>query len=188
MRSLTSAAAAALSGASVSIVQLVEILTTPPIYLNSSAVTIQVGSTLYYGIGTLGSVDTIKDTPGGSQSLTLSLSGIPSDLLAVALQENVRGAVTRVYLGVFDPATGSMLDMPLVFSGFLDQTPIEHGNSTGTIPAIAIHRGETFARPKPFRNTDGDQQAAYPGDTSRRYVVAQSQHQDIWPSAAYLRR
>lgn len=188
MRTLSVAAAAALAGRNPSIIQLLQILTTPPIYLNSSAVTIEAGGLLYYGIGTLGSIDTIKDTPGGSQSLTLTLSGIPSDLLAVALQENVRGAVVRVHLGVYDPTTQVMLDMPLVFTGFIDQTPIEHGASTSTIPAIAMHRGETFARPKPFRNTDGDQQAAYPGDTSRRYVVAQSQHQDIWPSAAYLRR
>jgi hypothetical protein len=48
-----------------------------------------------------------------------------------------------------------------------------------------------FARPKPFKYSDADQQRYVsvdsPGveDTSMRFTVSQAMHQDIWPAAAY---
>jgi hypothetical protein len=93
-----------------------------------------------------------------------------------------------VRLAVLDPATQAVLDAPIVFTGTLDQMPINHGAQTSTIGVTAIHRGETYRRPKPLRYTDGDQQLLHSGDTCMRYVISQSQVQDVWPAASYFRQ
>ena len=89
------------------------------------------------------------------------------------------------------PTIGSahaVLDSPTVWAGTLDQMPISRGVNTSTIGVTALHRGATFRNPKPLRYTDSDQQQVSAGDTSMRYVVSQSQHQDIWPAASFFRQ
>lgn len=188
MRTLTVAAQAVLSGPVVPMVLLVEMGYTPtPIALASGAASIQVGATLYTGAGALGSVEPIKDVPGDAAGLRFSLSGVPSDHIALALAETTRGVACTVRLAVLDPDTHAVVDSPTVWTGNLDQMPISLGASA-SIGVTALHRGQTFRRPKPLRYTDGDQQALYAGDTSMRYVLSQSQHKDIWPAAAFFQQ
>ena len=82
----------------------------------------------------------------------------------------------------------ALVDAPLVWAGTLDQMPISRGAQTSTIGVTALHRGVTFRMPKPLRYTDNDQQVLVPGDTGLRYVLSQSQHQDIWPAASFFRQ
>lgn len=188
MRSISSPARAVLSGPVVPMAVLVDMAFSPPVSLASSAVSIQVGPTLYLGAGSLGAVESITDAPGDGQGLRFTLSGVPSDNLALAMQEDARGRSCTVKLAVLDPITHAVLDSPTVWAGTLDQLPISRGVSSSTIGVTALHRGSTFRNPKPLRYTDSDQQQVSDGDTSMRYVVSQSQHEDIWPAASFFRQ
>ena len=188
MRSISGPAATVLAGGVVPMALLLTIGTTPAIRLNSSAVTIQWGSDLFYGIGTLGAVDSVRDTPRETQPLRFTLSAVPSDVLALALSESIKGASVTLWLAILDPTSHAIVDVPQLFTGSVDQMPISRSGSEATVAVTASHRGDTFRRPKPLRNTDGDQQKLVPGDTSRRFVVSQSQVQDVWPAASFFRR
>lgn len=187
MRSLTTAARNALMGSSVPVAMLMELLTTPAVRLCSASASLTVGADTYLGQGSLGGVEAVVDSAGGGQALRFALSGVPSDLIALALSEDVRGKVVNLRLAVLDPATHAVLDSPLLRPGAVDQMVINHGPETSTIGVTSVHRSETFRRPKPLRYTDNDQQLVESGDTSMRYIVSQAQVQDVWPAASYFR-
>lgn len=187
MRSLSAPERTALASGAVGLAVLVDLGFTPPVRLCSGSVTLQVGADLYFGTGVLGAMEAVSDEVQGTQQLRFSISGVPSESLALALGEQVRGTACTVRLAILDAETHALLGTQLIFAGELDQMPISHGAETSTVGVIAVHRGETYRRPKPLRYTDNDQQLISPGDTSCRYVLSQSQVQDVWPSAAFLR-
>ena len=188
MRTLTTEAQAVLAGPVVPMALVVSMAFDTPVNLCSSAASIQVGATLYTGAGSLGGVEPVRDVPSDSQGLRFTLSGVPSDSISLALQEDSRGRAIVVKLAVLNPDDHAVVDSPTLWTGTLDQLPISRGPATSTVGVTALHRGQTFRRPKPLRYTDGDQQQLYSGDTSMRYVVSQSQHQDIWPAASFFKR
>ena len=188
MRVVDPAASAVLSGPVVPMALLVELGFAPVIRLCSGSVAITYAGNLYFGTGTLGAVEAVVDQVQSTTGLRFTLSGVPSDSLALALGEDVRGKSCTLRLAVLHPASHAVVDAPVVFTGTLDQMPITHGAETCTIGVVAMHRGDTFRRPKPLRYTDGDQQRLYPGDTSLRYVLSQSQVQDVWPAASFYRQ
>lgn len=188
MRTIDSAAQAVLDGGSAPLVLFVEMLLTAPLRLNTSAVNIDWNGHTWAGAGALGSIEEIADEAGKQQGLRFTLSGVPSTLLAVALQEPIRNKPCTLWLGVLSPTTHAVLDAPQVWAGTLDQMPITQTGDTCTIAVTAEHPGATFARPKPLRYTDADQQRLYTGDTCLRFVVSQANHQDVWPAASFFRR
>ncbi len=188
MRTLTAGAAAALASGRVALALLVRIGTTPPVLLNTTPLGLQVGSDLYLGAASLGSVDVVAERPGAGQALQFTLSPLPTENLSLALQEDTRGKSVLLQLAVLDADTFAVLDTPACWSGVIDQMSITFEGATGTITVAAVHRGETFRRPKPLRYTDGDQRRLYPGDTSLRYVLSQAQVQDVWPAGGFFRQ
>lgn len=188
MRTFAAPAATVLAGPVVPLVMLVELGFSPGIRLCSGSVTVSYGGNNYAGTGTLGAVEAVTDEVQSTAGLRFTLSGVPSESIALALGETVRGTPCTLRMAVLDPVTHAVLDAPPLFTGTLDQMPITHGQDTCTIGVVAIHRGETYRRPKPLRYTDGDQQRLFTGDTSLRYVLSQSQAQDVWPAAGLFRQ
>lgn len=189
MRSISTGSQTALaSNDAPTLIFLVEMMTTPPVRLNSTNSPLTYNGFTYDGAGLLGSIEAVTDSPGDTQGIKLGLSGVTSTAVAYALADEIRGARTTLSLAVLHPTTRAVADNVQLFSGTLDQMPIAYGPESSDIGVTVIHRGETFSRPKPLRNTDADQQKLYPGDTSRRFVVSQSQKQDVWPAASFYRR
>jgi hypothetical protein len=188
MRSVAAPAQAVLAGPVVPMALLLDLAFDPPVRLCTGSVAISWAGNLYWGTGTLGAVEAVTDEVQSTQGLRFTLSGVPLDSIALALSEQVRGTGCVLRLVVLDPTTHAVLDAPVIFTGTLDSMPITHGAEDCTIGVVAVHRGDTFRRPKPLRYTDGDQQRLHPGDTSLRYVLSQAQVQDRWPAAAYFRQ
>ena len=188
MRSVSPAAQAVLAGPVVPMCLLLEMSFTPVVRLCSAPISIEWAGNVFAGAGSLGAVEEVRDEVQSTTGLRFTLSGVPLDSIALALSEQVRGTPMQLRLAVLDPTTHAVLDAPLLFTGTLDVMTITHGADDCTIGVSAIHRGDTFRRPKPLRYTDGDQQRLHPGDTSMRYVLAQSQAQDVWPAAAFFRQ
>lgn len=188
MRTVAAPAQAVLAGPVVPLCLLLELGFSPAVRLCTGSVAIEWAGQLYYGTGTLGAVDVVSDEVQSTTGLRFTLSGVPSDSIALALGETVRGTSCVLRLVVLDPTTHAVLDAPIVFTGVLDTMPITHGAEDCTIGVVAIHRGDTYRRPKPLRYTDGDQQRLHSGDTSMRYVLSQAQVQDQWPAASYFRQ
>jgi hypothetical protein len=181
------APALAVLGNRLAMAQLVAMDLTVPIYVTTSRDSIDWGGHTYVG-GRQTAIDSIKDQGGEVQGLSFQLSGVPNDLLAIALAEPIQGKAVRVYTAIMDADTLAILDVQPSWAGTLDQMPITQGIETSVITVTAEHRGIAFARPKGIRYTDGDQQALVPGDLSLEFIVAQASHQDVWPSAAFFRQ
>lgn len=188
MRTINAGALAVLAGAAAPVVMFVDMQLSSPLRLNTSNVTINWNGYDWTGTGTLGSIEEIDDTPAEQKSIRFSLSGVPTALLSVALQEAVRNKACTMYLAILDPTTQSVVDVVQAWAGTLDQMPITQTGDTCTISAVAEHAGATFSRPKPLRYTDADQQKLYTGDTSLRFVTSQANHQDTWPAASFFRQ
>ena len=187
MRSIPTTPASWL-GNRLGLVLLVEMqLTSAPLYAATCPVDIEYNGNTYLG-GRQVAIDEVKDQGGEVQALSFTLSGVPSELLAVALAENIQGRPVYVSAALLDPDTMAIGAVLPLWSGQLDQMPVRHGGETSVITVTAEHRGIAFARPKPLRYTDADQRRLFAGDRSLEYLISQSQHQDIWPAAAFFRQ
>lgn len=185
MRTIAPAALAALARGS--IVQLIELDTTVPIFVTTASVDIDWSGHTYIGRRAVGA-DSIKDQGGEIIGLRFSLSGVNLDTLAIALAEPVQGKAIRVRTAILDPDTHAILDVSLSWAGTMDQMPIQQTPATAVIGVTAEHRGIAFSRPKGLRYTDADQQYLFPGDKCLEFIASQSQHQDVWPAASFFRQ
>ncbi len=186
MRTL-STAGAALLGKQSALTLLVELQLSTSIYVNTSAVDIEWGGHTYIG-GRSVSIEPVNDQGGEMQQLRFSLSGVPSEYVALALAEPIQGKRVIVSTALMSADTNVITDVLRLWTGTLDQMPIKHGPQTSTISVTAEHRGIAFSRPKGVRYSDADQRRAHSGDRALEYLVDQSTHQDVWPSAAYGRQ
>lgn len=188
MRDLLAGAETIISGGDVPMVLFLELGYSPPTRLNSSDSTIDWNGHLWTGAGSMGGVSSTKDTSGEIAGLKFILSGVPSENIALALGESARGKSCKFWCAILDPDTREVVDAILMFQGELDQLPINLEGTKSTIGVTAVHIGALFRRPRPFAQTASMQQQLYPGDTSRRFLVSQANHQDVWPAASYFRQ
>ena len=188
MRTIAAPAQAVLNGAVCPLVLLDEMLLSSPVRLCSAPFPVVHGGNTFDGVGTFGTIEEVADSPGDNRALRFTLSGVPAEALALAMGEDIRNKPVNLWLSVLDPTTHAVLDAPSLWAGTLDQMPIRLGEGTSTISVTAIHRGETFARPKPVRYTDVDQQRLFPGDTSHRFVTSQANQKVVWPASTYFHR
>lgn len=109
-----------------------------------------------------------------------NLSGIPSELISVALSEPYQGRVVEIYLGAFDASGVIVTDPCKLFSGRLDVMEVSPGVPTATILVSAENRLIDLERPRVRRYTNEDQQNDYPGDKGMEYVASLQEKQVIW--------
>jgi hypothetical protein len=188
MRDIDSAAEDTLSTGLVTAAYLVEMELTETLRLATTPHDIEFDGETYIA-GNLVDIQPVKDTQG-TEALQFSLSGANGSLVTIARGEPIKGKAIRLREAFFDPATHELLDAPIVWAGTLDQMPIKVGADDGvsaTIGVTAQHRGVTFARPKPLRYTDADQQRLHPGDTCMRFINSQAGQRLVWPAASYFR-
>jgi hypothetical protein len=184
MRALASGAITALAASQVAAVLLIDMGFSPAIYVASSAVPIVWGGNTYLGAGPLGAVETVRDSAGDAQALQFSLSGVPTENLALALGQSARNKTCTVRLAVLNADTHAIEDVSTLGVFMLDQLTI----NGSTIAVSAFPMSRVFARLKTVRYTDGDQQRISAGDKALEYLNSQSTTQDVWPASSWGRR
>jgi hypothetical protein len=184
VRALTAGAIAALSAAQVPVILLVEMGFSPVLRMATSAVDIVWSGNTYLRTGNLGAVEVIRDTAGEAQALQFSLSGVPSENIALALGTSARNKTCVVRLAILNEATHAIEDVSTVGNYELDQLSI----AGSTISVTAVPKSRVFARSKPLRYTDADQQKVSAGDRSLEMIVSQATGEIIWPAASWGRQ
>jgi hypothetical protein len=177
--------AIAVLGNRLGLTQLIQMDTTDTLYITTAAMDIMWLGNTFIGGKAIGATS-IKDQGGTVVGLQFSLSGVQNDTLAIALAEPIQGKRVQVWTAILDPDTQTILDASLTWAGTLDQMPIQQAGGNAIVNVTAEHRGIAFARAKGKAYTDGDQQAMFPGDKCLQFIVAQSQHQDVWPAASFF--
>lgn len=157
------------------------------LYATSAPIDIEWDGNTYLGGRQVG-VEEVKDQGGEVQGLRFSLSGVPSEMVSLALSESLQGRSVVLRAALLDPDTQAIGQVLQLWAGTMDQMPVKHGPETSAITVTAEHLGMRFARPKPLRYSDSDQRRLYPADRSLEYLVQQAQHQDVWPSAEFFKQ
>jgi hypothetical protein len=112
--------------------------------------------------------------------VTVTISGIPSAAISLALGESYHGRAARVLLGVFDPVGGALLATQPVFAGRMDVLSINEAAETADVSVSIENRLIDLERPRVVLYTDETQQRLFPGDVSLQYVPALVDAQIRW--------
>jgi hypothetical protein len=146
----------------------------------------------WIGSGNLLSISDIEETlEMAVKGATVSLSGIPSEVLSLALSEPYQGRVCNIYFGTFKTSTsllkedsdyillqdGSQILIDTardafneIFSGYMDQMNIEEEADSSRIELTVENKLVDLERARVARYTSGYQKSLYPSDKGFDFV------------------
>jgi hypothetical protein len=126
----------------------------------------------YLGVGVFGSISTVGETNTvEAQGISITLSGIPTDLFTTNMTDLSSGGTASIYLGFFNNTAGGLIGTPIpVYMGLLDQPSIEVAGDKVSITIAVENRLTDLNRSRGGRYTDADQRSRYPNDGSFRWV------------------
>jgi len=150
-----------------------------------------VDGTEWAGAGTLLNISTVEETSElAVKGATITLTGIPSEIISLALSQPYQGRVCNIYFGTF--TTGNILQensdyillqdgtrievqstsqgFNSIFSGYMDQMNIAEGADTSTIELSVENKLIDLERARVARFTSGYQKSIYPGDLGLDFV------------------
>lgn len=120
----------------------------------------------WIGAGTLLEVSAIEETAEMAvKGATLTLSGVPSEVLSLALSEPYQGRVCNIYFGVRGENVFNQL-----FSGYMDMMNIDDSAETSTIELKVENRLIDLERARVARYTKYYQKSVYPNDDGLNFI------------------
>ena len=124
-------------------------------------------SNTYTGVGDLAGISTLEETiEGRVNKVTLSLSGVKTSLISIALNDDYRWRKGTIFKAFIDDQN-AVIDTPHIrFQGWMDSMRITLGKETSIIHLTLTSRVAVWehAHDNP-RWDDSDQQLRRPGDT-----------------------
>lgn len=135
----------------------------------------------YLGVGDFGQLSTITESSEvEAQGMSLTLSGIPTELIGDVQSTVVYGSKAYVYLGFLD-SNGQLIPDPIpAFIGLVDAPAIEIGTDKSTIVISVESRLADLNRARGGRYTMQDQKSRYPSDTSFDRIAWLQDHEFNW--------
>lgn len=155
----------------------------------------------WVGSGSLLNIDTVEETTEiAAKGATITLSGVSSTALSLALSEPYQGRVCNIYFGMFvrgkllqesssylllEDGSKIILDdgktsLTSIFSGYMDQMNIEEGPETSTIQLLVENRLVDLERSRVARFTSSYQKSVYPGDKGLDFVESLQDKEIVW--------
>lgn len=141
----------------------------------------------YTGTGSLCGISEVTEEPGvKSNSITLTISGVKPEVVALALGAKYINRRCWVYLQCLDEQDRPITATPyLLFRGSLDNIEGVKGNAASFKISVKSRLAD-WERPRKLRYTDADQQKLYPGDKGMEFIPQLSERILVWPKAAFL--
>jgi hypothetical protein len=137
----------------------------------------------WLGTGNLLQISAIEENAETvAAGAVISLSGVPVELISLALNSIRQGANGKIYLG-FLSNNAVVADPLLVFEGKLDVAYIEEDGETATVSISYESRLIDLQKPRESRYTDKDQQQVYPGDRGFEFVPSLQEKTLNWGRA-----
>lgn len=163
----------------------------------------------YYGTGVMLDISAVEETTQMAvKGASLTLSGVPSEVISLALTEAYQGRTCDIYFGLFQ--RGYILDedstasseiyilqedggrvfleenktsLTEVFTGYMDQMNIQEGPESSTIELTVENRLIDLERPRVGRFTSEYQKSIYPTDKGFDFVESLQDLQLNWGRA-----
>lgn len=181
MRDLSAGMQTAVAASEVAPVLLFEgVFKNSTVYAWSGFGTIVWDGKAWTGTGTLLSVSEVSENSDtAATGATVTLNGVPSPLISLALAECKQGAVGKVYFGVLE--NGAILADPIVmFEGKLDVPTIDEDAEFSSITITYESRLINLERPRVTRYTKEDQIRLFAGDKGFDYVPSIQEQRITW--------
>lgn len=180
-RTLTAGVQAAIASAQMTTLMFVELnFASGYLRLTTAGHDVAWNGYTWTGVGLLGAVDAIsEDAALQANGIRLTLSGVDSAIIAIALQEAYQGRAAKIWLAFVSDVGAIIADPLLVFVGRMDTMQVEDGEMATVILNLENELA-AWDRPKIRRFTDADQQAEYPGDLGCQFVSEAAQRTVSW--------
>ena len=134
----------------------------------------------WQGVGDLGNISTIEETVETiAKGVDITLNGIPSELIAIALGEYYQGRACNIYLG-FVNSSGDVIDNILLGGYYMDVMILDDVIDQASITIKAESKLRRLTEASNRRYTDRDQNIDYPGDTGFQYVPGLQDKIIVW--------
>lgn len=156
----------------------------------------------YLGAGQLINISSVEETTEiEAKGATITMSGIPSSFLSLALSEPYQGRECRIYFGMFFRGneistqggdiitTQDLFEFTIedgtkyfieIFSGELDQMNISEEANTSTVAVTAENVMIKLERPVVRRFTNEDQKSRFPNDKGLEFVADLQDKEIFW--------
>lgn len=135
----------------------------------------------YQGAGELLAISEISETSSiSAEGVQVSLSGVDSSILSLAMTEDYVGRPLTIYLGFFDEDESLVNTAFTLFQGYIDAMPISDDGSTCTISCSVESRLRDLFRSKLKLFSDGDQRAIDSEDAAMEYIATLQDKEITW--------
>jgi hypothetical protein len=138
-----------------------------------------------YGVA---GVSDLVETDGEVRGLQFQISGVPTSLLALALDEKIQGRYVTVKLATLANTTLTVDDN--AWSGSLDTMQIvyDEDGQHASIYVTAEHALARWDQPNLLRYSHQDQQRLHPGDMFFEFAERMAEVTVTWPSAEFFKK
>lgn len=135
-------------------------------------------SNTYTGTGDIMSVQLVEESADlSAKSATISMQGITSEIVALALAEPYQGRVCRILFGIEGQT-------PIeIFGGFMDVMTIQDSGEASVISMTIESRLVELERTRPIRYTDESHKSRNPQDEYFSYVASLIDKDVVWGRA-----
>lgn len=130
----------------------------------------------YTGTGNLLSISGLEEANDlSAKGVTLQLSGVPTEIVSLALQEPYQRRDCKIYFGTTDTAA------PIeVFSGLMDKMTIEDSGDSSVIQLTVESKLLRLNKASNWRYTQESHKSRHSGDTFFSYVTDLQNKDIIW--------
>lgn len=179
-RALDGGTVAAVTGGHVPYLFFVQLDFSQPLRVCSAGYDIDWNGFTWLGLGALGNIEPIQEQASlEATGVRLTLSGVPSDLVAVSLAEQYQGRSCQIWFAPLREDLQLVVQPIRLFSGRMDTMATEVGE-TATITLSAESRMVAWDRAKVRRYNHEDQISRYPGDLGFIYVSQMVERNLSW--------
>lgn len=138
------------------------------------------GETWTGGAGVIGISTSSETVDLSANNVIVTLNGLDSNILTIALAEPYRGRPFTLYLGCLDENNQSVGSMYQLFKGRMDTMSVEDSGTSANISLVVENALVDLERPRIRRLTNEEQLARYPGDQSLNGVAKLQDRQISW--------
>ena len=123
--------------------------------------------TEWFGAGNLLGISAVEETTEMAvKGASITLTGVPTEVVSLALSEPYQGRVCNIYFGTKDDTS----EFNQIFSGYMDQMNIAESAETSSIELLVENKLIDLERARVARFTSGYQKSIYPTDLGLDFV------------------
>ena len=140
-------------------------------------------NTEWFGTGNLLNISSVEETAEiAAKGADITLTAIPSEVLALALAEPYQGRECNIYFGTFNDAnqTTAPTNFNEIFSGYMDQMNISEAVDTTTIELKVENKLIDLERARVARFTSAYQKSKFPTDTGLDFIESMQDKKINW--------